>query len=456
MQIFPLRYCLLIVLMMVIPLSVPGDELSAASRVFVCCKRYPAQAVIDAYTDKIITEIPTGRGSVRSNMTPDGKKLYVSNNFSNTVSVIDTVNLVNIKTIPVGEKPHESAFTPDGTRLFVVHTAHSGVTVIDTATDTVVATVPIPGDEARHVLLTLDGLFAYVANYDNSTVDIINTLTFEFTSLPVPAGPRRLVISPAGDRVFVTNHLADSVSVIDTNNRQLTATIPVGHMPRGIALSPGGETLYVTNVKSSSISIVDTHTLTAVDEVPVGLKPWHIVVSPDGAQAFVSNSGSSSVSIINTGTREVVKNVKVGRTPFMSAPDPHFTKLYVANVGSSDISVIDIARQTVTETVPVCTSPFDLAFAENTQDIDVFSISGSVRTSDGAPIPGVTVALSAAEPLYAVTDIRGRFRFTGITNGTYTMTPGRAGCTFFPASRTVTVNGYDITRRFTGSCIPSY
>jgi YVTN family beta-propeller protein len=38
-------------------------------------------------------------------LTPDGKKLYVANGRSNSVSVIDTGSLEVAKTIPVGELP---------------------------------------------------------------------------------------------------------------------------------------------------------------------------------------------------------------------------------------------------------------------------------------------------------------------------------------------------------------
>jgi YVTN family beta-propeller protein len=38
-------------------------------------------------------------------LTHDGRKLYVANGRSNSVSVIDTMTLQVLKTIPVGELP---------------------------------------------------------------------------------------------------------------------------------------------------------------------------------------------------------------------------------------------------------------------------------------------------------------------------------------------------------------
>jgi len=61
--------------------------------------------VIDVATNKVVSEIPVGKRPWNMALTPDGKKLYVANGRSNSVSVIDTQGLKVIKEIPVGELP---------------------------------------------------------------------------------------------------------------------------------------------------------------------------------------------------------------------------------------------------------------------------------------------------------------------------------------------------------------
>lgn len=41
---------------------------------------------------------------------------YVSNNSSNTVSVLDTATNTVVAAVPVGSRPHGVAVSPDGTR----------------------------------------------------------------------------------------------------------------------------------------------------------------------------------------------------------------------------------------------------------------------------------------------------------------------------------------------------
>ena len=57
---------------------------------------------------------------------------------------------------------------------------------------------------------------------------------------------------------------------------------------------------------------------------------------------------------------------------------------------------------------------------------------------------GVTVALSGAATAAATTDSSGNYSFPGLVNGSYTVTPAKAGFTFNPTSTPVTVNGANV------------
>ena len=78
-----------------------------------------------------------------------------------------------------------------------------------------------------------------------------------------------------------------------------------------------------------------------------------------------------------------------------------------------------------------------------------YSISGTITNSSGAGIGGVTVSNGSVT---ATTSSTGAYTLTGVGNGTYTLTPSLSGYTFSPASRSVTVNGANVTGQdFTGT-----
>src|SRR5262249_3812704 len=155
----------------------------ADPNLFVVTRLSNAVAVIDDSTDQITTRIPVGNGPVRITMSPDRLKAYVSNGTAGTVSVLDTVALTTTATIQLhtNSRPQESAVTPDGGRLFVVHQKSPFVTVIDTATNLVITDVFVGGHQAKDILFTLDGRFAYVANYSRGAVNVIDAAADQVT-----------------------------------------------------------------------------------------------------------------------------------------------------------------------------------------------------------------------------------------------------------------------------------
>ncbi len=74
----------------------------------------------------------------------------------------------------------------------------------------------------------------------------------------------------------------------------------------------------------------------------------------------------------------------------------------------------------------------------------VWTISGSITDSTAAALPGVTVALSGDASDSTTTDGSGNYSFTGVVDGSYTVTPTLTGFTFSPASRAANVSGGDV------------
>jgi uncharacterized protein (TIGR03437 family) len=72
---------------------------------------------------------------------------------------------------------------------------------------------------------------------------------------------------------------------------------------------------------------------------------------------------------------------------------------------------------------------------------NTWTVSGTISPS--ALGAGTTLALSNGTN--ATSDGSGNFTFSGVTNGTYTITPAKAGYSFSPTGKSVTVNGVNVT-----------
>jgi len=81
------------------------------------------------------------------------------------------------------------------------------------------------------------------------------------------------------------------------------------------------------------------------------------------------------------------------------------------------------------------------------------SISGTITPS--AAGAGTLLALSGAASASTTANSSGNYSFTGLADGSYTITPSKSGTTFTPASRAVIVNGSNVTGvNFTAQATP--
>jgi YVTN family beta-propeller protein len=76
-------------------------------------------------------------------VSPDGKRVYVSNGRGGTVSVIDVAADSVIASIPVGERPWGIALTPDGRKLYTANGPSNDVSVVDTEKLAVLHKIPV-------------------------------------------------------------------------------------------------------------------------------------------------------------------------------------------------------------------------------------------------------------------------------------------------------------------------
>lgn len=81
--------------------------------------------------------------------------------------------------------------------------------------------------------------------------------------------------------------------------------------------------------------------------------------------------------------------------------------------------------------------------SSNTQNVQTYTITGVISPIAGGS--GATVKLGGAASATVTADGSGNFAFTGLPNGTYTVTPSHAGYTFNPTSLNVTINNADVT-----------
>lgn len=291
------------------------------------------------YPSRVVATVPVGTSPNGVASLPNGSRVYVANEGSNDVSVIQTSGNAVIATVPVGSQPTLGASLPNGQYVYVPCYADNNVSVIRTSDDTVIATIPV-GASPCGVAALPSGDYVYVSNCVADNVSVVQTASnTEVATLPVGDHPYAVATSFAGDYVYVTNRGDDNVSKIRTSDNTVVATIPVGDSPWDMAVLPSDSYVYVTNWSSNDVSVIRTSDNTVVATVTVGNQPRGIAALPDGKYVYVANCGSGSVSVIRTSNNTVVAALPVGTEPYGVVALPNGQYVYVAN-HSGSVSVI--------------------------------------------------------------------------------------------------------------------
>ena len=243
--------------------------------------------------------IDVGQISIANTVISGGTGPY-SGSYSFTSSNSAGNNVVD--TIAVGTALVGVAFNPSGTIAYVTNYGNSKVSVIDTATNTIVNTITVGslGSDPYGVAFNPSGTLAYVTNYGSGTVNSIDTATNTIVNtITVGTNPEGVAFNPSGTLAYVTNYGSGTVNVIDTATNTIVNTITVGTNPEGVAFNPSGTLAYVTNYGSGTVNVIDTATNTIVNTITVGTNPEGVAFNPSGTLAYVTNYGSGTVNVID-------------------------------------------------------------------------------------------------------------------------------------------------------------
>jgi hypothetical protein len=277
-----------------------------------------------------------------------------------------------------------------------------------------------------------------------------NELLLAFISTDYLTGPNTTVTGVTGGGLTW-------VLAVRTNNQSGTSEIW-----RAFAPSQMSNISVAATLSQSVISSITVMTLTGVD-----------TSGTSGSGAIGAKASGSAASGAPTATLVTTRNGSLifavgndydGATPrtpasgqslvhqtLTAAGDTYWVQTLNTPVPMSGATV------TVSDTAPT-SDRYNLSAVEvlpTTGSTQQFSISGTV-----SPIPagtGVTLTLSGATIGTATSDSSGNYTFTGLANGSYTVTPNKPGYGFTPPGQAVTVSGSNVSNvSFTASALPTY
>jgi YVTN family beta-propeller protein len=321
-----------------------------------------------------------GNSRTQERKESQGERIYVTNEGSGDLSVIDAEKLEVIATVPLGKRPRGIHASPDRRTIYIALSGSpfagpgvdesklpppdrsaDGIGVFDVQQNKLLKVMK-SGNDPEQFALSRDGKLLYVSNEDAATASIFDLASEKVAqALPVGSEPEGVTMTPDGKFVYVTSEGEGALFVIDARAGKVVKNFKVGHRARSVAFLPDGSRAYVTCEVDNLVAVVDAVRQELIKTIPLGgkqFRPMGVVVSPDGSQVYVSSGGGHRVFAISTATDQITGSIEVGQRPWGIALSGDGKKLYTANGPSNDVSVVDLAKQAVIKKIKVGDRPY--------------------------------------------------------------------------------------------------
>jgi len=268
--------------------------------------------------DPIIGRIDDGAGSQSINVatSADDRYLLVSDEHAERITVIDLAKarsagfaaIAAVGAIPTGRAPIALVFSSDERYLFTT------AEVADRSWGWPGVCKPEGAAQQNGGQLWPEGAIV-VVDFARAKTDPANSVV---AKIPAGCSPVRLVLSPGGDRAYVTARNSNALLAFDTAKVLASAsdariaTVPVGTAPVGVICVENGTRILATNSNRFGGSVNDRQTLNVIDatklplgadavigSIPAGAFPRELHATQDGRTLLLTNFNSNTLEVID-------------------------------------------------------------------------------------------------------------------------------------------------------------
>lgn len=265
---------------------------AALNRIYVANAGSGDVSVIDGATDHVIKTLPGEQHPYGIAFNSSLHRAYVTNTYSNKVTMIDTA-ANSVEKLPVGSKDYVETDSRRK-RAFFISYEDPALTMLDAANaihhEDLGLSHPwgFAVDEQRGIV--------YVTEISKNTLIAYHEEDGRTDKVPTGAMPDAIAIDETANKIYVTNYVGDSVTIIDGATMKPVATVAAGHHPQALAVDGRRHRIFVANTHSNNATVIDGTTNRPIGTIPAGTNPYAVAIDPDSGDAYVANYGSQPVT----------------------------------------------------------------------------------------------------------------------------------------------------------------
>ncbi len=274
-----------------------------------------------SYTER--KRIPTGKEPHHLYLAPDEKSLLVANALSNSLTLVDPLTAEVQRTITDIVDPYQLRFSPD-MKWFVTaanrldHVDLYRWEPADAAQPLKLARRISAPRTPSHLSIDRRSTVVYCSLQDSDELIAIDLAT-QAVRWKVKTGkmPADVYLSPDDKRLFVglTGDRFVEVYDVSAGAARLVQRLATGEGAHAFRARGDGRQLFVSNRVANTVSLIDVQALTVLAELPGPSGPDCMELLADGRTLLLSSRWAGKMSVIDVDKRQLLRQVKVGRSP---------------------------------------------------------------------------------------------------------------------------------------------
>lgn len=291
--------------------DIKNNSLAISPNESIAVASYSDSAKVKVYNIKTCRIIKNIAGFINPRniiFSADGKVFYITDSGLGLLIAYDATTLKIIKTYPVGYGAFGSTMNKNGDLIFINNEASNTVTVINLVSKSVKKIITGFAQPRQGVKLNPANTKLYVTNFANDKITVVDIATLKIdTTISGFNKIRAISITKDGNTLFAANSGSNSIAVVNVKTGNIIKEIPVGKDPYGASLSPDETILLSGNKMDNTLSVIDIASLTNTKVINGFKEPRQaIVFSKNGKQVYVLNN-DLSISIVNLAENKIVR-----------------------------------------------------------------------------------------------------------------------------------------------------
>jgi YVTN family beta-propeller protein len=279
-------------------------------------------SIVDPVTHTVVQRVPTGKEPHHLYMTPDEKSVIVANAASNSLTFIDPTTGAVQRTVRDIVDPYHLRFSPDMKWFVTAANRLNHVDVYRWQPDQALPLKLAKRIEApktpSHLAIDSKSSVVYASLQDSDELLAIDLATqtprWKVKVGRMPADifltidDRTLLVALTGDKLVETWDVSGPTP-------KLAKRIPTGDGAHAFRARGDKRHVFLSNRVANTISLIDTQALAVVAEYKAPGGPDCMEVTADGKTLLVTSRWARKLTYIDIDSRQIVRQVAVGRSP---------------------------------------------------------------------------------------------------------------------------------------------